>query len=81
MVPVGSDTDTTDAPESSDMSDEQIGPIVKRLDIRFGDVVSHDIVEQTVRATWRQFATSTVRTFVPMLVEKDAFDTLRRRAF
>jgi len=68
---------TVPGPED-DLTDQQFAPIVKRLDGRFGDVLGHDTVERTVRATWQQYAAATVRTFVPMLVEKDAFDVLRR---
>jgi hypothetical protein len=56
---------------------EQFAEVVKHLDGRFGSELDHDTVERTVRSTWAQYSAAKIRNFIPMLVEKDSYDTLR----
>lgn len=67
-------------PGSMDRSEEDraIREVVDRLSQRFPDVPTADIAD-TVTAVRPEFNDAPIREFVPLFVERDAKDRLRRR--
>ncbi|HWC33811.1 MAG TPA: hypothetical protein VG650_03175 [Mycobacteriales bacterium] len=56
----------------------QLETVEATLSARFGELVSRDQVHRAVEAAATGFADARVRTFVPVLVQRQVSDRLRR---
>jgi hypothetical protein len=57
--------------------DQQIDGVVDELTTEFGEKVGRDRVREQVMTDYRRFAGSRVMTFVPILTERSARESLR----
>jgi hypothetical protein len=61
---------------SADDETRAVNAVVHRLAVAFPDLAP-DVIAQTVRRSYQQFAGSPIRDFVPVLVERLAKNDLR----